>query len=125
MNFLGRFSKNARTSNLVKISTTGAELLHADRQMDVHDKANIAFHSFENAPRNTHELLLASKENDLGGNVEKTKYMFMSHKQNAGTDHNTQQNKSYGRVAKFTHFGITLKKNQSCICKEIKRSLNS
>jgi hypothetical protein len=50
--------------------------------------------------------------------------MFMSHEQNAGRDRNTQQNKSYGRVAKFTHFGITLK-NQSYIFEEIKRSMNS
>jgi hypothetical protein len=56
--------------------------------------------------------------------VEKTKYMVMSHEQNAEENHNTQQNKSYGTVAKLTHFGTTLK-NQSCICEEIKRSLNS
>ena len=72
----------------------------------------------------THDSLLASKENDLGGNVENTKYMFLSHEQNAGEDHNTHQNKSYGRVAKFTRFGTTLK-IQSCICEETKRSLNS
>jgi hypothetical protein len=56
--------------------------------------------------------------------VEKTKYMFMSHERNAGEDRNIRQNKSHGRVAKFTHFGTTLK-NQSCIREEIKRSLNS
>ena len=44
-------------------------------------KLTVAFYSFENVPRNTytHELLVANKENDLGGNVEKTNYMFMSH----------------------------------------------
>jgi hypothetical protein len=35
--------------------------------------------------------------------------MFISHEQNAGENCNTQQNKSYGTVAKFTHFGKTLK----------------
>jgi hypothetical protein len=56
--------------------------------------------------------------------VEKTKYMFMSHEQNAGEDRNTQRNKSYGKVAKFTHFGTTLK-IQSCICEEINSSSDS
>jgi hypothetical protein len=84
-------------------------------------KVTVAFHSFENMPKtHTHTLLDAStSKND----VDKTKYMFMSHEQNAGECCNTQQNKFYGRVAKFTYFVTTLK-NQSFIWKEIKSRLN-
>jgi hypothetical protein len=67
--------------------------------MDIHDKAN----SFENAPRNTHihELLVTSKEDDLGGNVEKTTYMFMSHEQNAGEEILRKSGKVYTFLEKL------------------------
>jgi hypothetical protein len=52
MNFLYRFSKNPQISNSIKTRPVGAELLHAERQMDRHDEGNSRFHSFANAPKN-------------------------------------------------------------------------
>jgi hypothetical protein len=43
INFLGRFSKKADVSNLIKISPVGAELFHADRRTDGHDEATSRF----------------------------------------------------------------------------------
>jgi hypothetical protein len=48
-----RLSKNAQTTNLMKIRLVGAELFHADRctdgQTDRHDKANSHFRNISNA----------------------------------------------------------------------------
>jgi len=44
--FLDGFSKNIQISNFIKICPVGAQFLHAER----HDKANIAFRNFANAP---------------------------------------------------------------------------
>jgi hypothetical protein len=48
MNFLDRFSKNIRISNIMKIHPVGAELFHADGQTDKdrHDEANSRFSQF-------------------------------------------------------------------------------
>ena len=53
-------------------------------------KLTVAFHNFVSVPKHTHTSAVSSKENDLGANVEKTKYMFTSHEQNAGDNHTTQ-----------------------------------
>jgi hypothetical protein len=50
--------------------------------------------------KDTEALLDTSKEDDLDGNAEKTKYMFMYYYQNAGQNHHTKMaNMSFQNVA--------------------------
>jgi len=52
--------------------------------------------------QNTEALLLASVEVGIEVNAEKPKYMFTSHEQNSGQNHNTNITpKSFAKVAKF------------------------
>jgi len=46
MNILDGFSKNNQISNFMNIRPMGAELFHADRRRDLHDKANSRFSQF-------------------------------------------------------------------------------
>ena len=50
-NFLDRFSKK-NIWNFIKIRTVGAELFHADGQMDRYDEANSRFLQSASAPSN-------------------------------------------------------------------------
>ena len=54
LEFVDKFSKNTRISHLIKISSVGAELFHADgntdRQTDIR-KLTVAFRNFANAPK--------------------------------------------------------------------------
>jgi hypothetical protein len=57
-------------------------------------------------------------------NTKKTKYMVMSHHQNAGQNHNLLINKYSANVTKFKYLGPNIT-NQTCIHKEIKSRFNS
>ena len=51
---------------------------------------------------------MASKENALEVNAEKTKYMVMSQNQNAGRSHNMKiDNRSFEMVEEFKYLGTT------------------
>jgi hypothetical protein len=85
---------------------------------------NIVGENIDTMHKNTKALLYASKEVGLEVNPENTKYMLMSHYQNAGLRHSIKiSNGSFEDVAKFKYLGATLT-DQNCIHKEIKR-LNS
>jgi hypothetical protein len=63
----------------------------------------------------TDVLLQISREVGLKVNAENTKYMVMSHLQNAGHCHNSLiANKSFESLEKFRNFGKTVK-NKKCI----------
>jgi ribosomal protein S2 len=67
----------------------------------------------------------ASKEVGLEIITEKTKYMLLSHHQNAGQSYDIKiANKCFENVAKFRYLGTTIT-NQNLIQEEIKRRLNS
>jgi len=56
---------------------------------------------------------------------EKTKFIFMSHRQNARQNHNLMLgNKTFENVAKFRYFGTAVT-NENSIREEIKSRLNS
>jgi hypothetical protein len=75
--------------------------------------------------KNTEDLLDASKELGLEVNLEKTKYMLMSHSQKIGQKHSIKiGNRAFEDVAKFKYLGITLT-GQNCMHKEIKSRLSS
>jgi hypothetical protein len=67
----------------------------------------------------------ASKETGLEVNVEKTKYMLVSHDQSAGQNWNMKiRNRSFEKVSQLKYLGTTVT-NQNLIQEEIKRRLNS
>jgi len=65
-------------------------------------------------------LVVASKENELEINADKTKYMIMSRNQNARRCHNKPiDNSSFQRVEQLIYLGTTLM-HQNSIQEEIK-----
>jgi len=69
---------------------------------------------------NTKALVVASTENGLEVNADKTKYMVMSGDQNAGRSHSMKTDiSSFERVEEFKYLGTTLT-NQNSIREEIK-----
>ena len=74
---------------------------------------------------NTEALVVASKENGLEVNTNKTKDMFMSQDQNAGWSHSIKiNNSSFKMVEEIKYLGTTLM-NQNSIQEEIKSKLKS
>jgi hypothetical protein len=74
--------------------------------------------------KNTEALLDTSKEVGLEVNLEKTKYMLMSHCKKAGQKHSIKiANRSFEDVAKFKYLGTTLT-DKNCMNKEIKSRPN-
>jgi hypothetical protein len=65
------------------------------------------------------------KEVGLEVNTEKTKYMLLSHQQNAGQNHDIKiANRCFENEAQFRYLGTTVT-DQNLIQEEIKRRLNS
>jgi hypothetical protein len=83
--------------------------LNGTQQLLVHaDDVNV-FGANINVKETNATLLEVSKEVGLEINVEKTKYMVVSRRQNAGHNHNlTISNKSSENVAKFKYFRMTV-----------------
>ena len=72
---------------------------------------------------NAEALVVATKDTGLEVNADKTKYMVMSGKQNAGLSHTMKvDNISIERVEEFKYLGTTLT-NQNSFQKEIKSRL--
>jgi len=89
------------------------------------DDVNILGGSVRTVKKNIEALVVASKENGLEVNADKTKYMVMSQDQNAGRSHSMKMdNSSFERVEEFKYLGKTLT-NQNSIQKEIKSRLKS
>jgi hypothetical protein len=75
--------------------------------------------------KNTETLIDASKEVGLKLNVDKTKYMLLSHHQNVGQNREIKiANRLFGNVSQLRYFGTTVT-NQNLIQERIKRRLIS
>ena len=86
---------------------------------------NILGRSIHTIQKNSGALVVASKENGLEINADKTKYMVMSQDRTAGRSHNTKiDNNFLERVEEFKYFGRTIT-NQNFIQEEIKSRLKS
>jgi hypothetical protein len=70
------------------------------------DVAYILGGSIHTMKKRTEALVVTSKEIGVGVNVEKTKYMFLSHERNAGKYHNmTIGYKFFGSMEQFKYLG--------------------
>jgi hypothetical protein len=64
--------------------------------------------SINTIKENTETFLQASRDVGLEINVEKTKYMIMSHHQNSGQNQDMRiTSESFENVAKYIYFGLT------------------
>jgi hypothetical protein len=89
------------------------------------DDVNLLGDNIDTIEKNTETLTDASKEVGLEINVEKTKYMLLSHHQNAGQNLDTEiANRWFENVSQFKYLGTTVK-NQNLIQEEIKWRLSS
>jgi hypothetical protein len=76
--------------------------LNGVHQLLVYGDINILGGNIHTIKKSTEALVFTSKENDVGVNVEKTNYMFLSHERNAGKYHNmTIGNKFLGSMEQF------------------------
>jgi hypothetical protein len=89
------------------------------------DDVHVLGDNIDTIKKNTETLFDACMEVGLEVNTEKTKYVLLSHGQNAGQNHDIKiANRSFENVAQFKYLGMTLR-NQNLIQEEIKTRLNS
>jgi hypothetical protein len=88
------------------------------------DDVNLLGDNIDTVKKNMETLTDASKEVGLEINIEKTKYMLLSHHQNVGQNRDIEiANRSFENVSQFKYLGATVT-NQNLIQEEIKRRLN-
>jgi hypothetical protein len=89
------------------------------------DDVNLLGSNRDTINKNTETLIDASKKVDLEVNIEKTKYMLVSHDQNAGQNQDIKiGNRSFENMPQFKYLGMTVT-NRNLIQEEIKGRLNS
>jgi hypothetical protein len=86
---------------------------------------NLVGDNIDTRNKNTETLIDPSKEVGLEVNIGKTKYMLVSHDQNAGQNRDIKiGNRLFENVSQFKYLGTTVT-NENLIQEEIKRRLNS
>ena len=109
----------------VQVNQDGLKL-NGTRQLLVYaDDVSVLGGSVHATKENTEALIVASKDNGLEVNTDKTKYMAMSRDQNAGCSHSMKIDNRYsGMVERFKYLGTTLT-HQNSVQEEIKSRLKS
>jgi hypothetical protein len=103
----------------------GLKLKGTHQLLAYSDDVNLLGDDIGTIKENTETLIDASKEVGLEINVEKTKYMLLSHHQNVSQNRDIKiANRSFENVSPFKYLGTTVT-NQNLIQEEIKRRLNS
>jgi hypothetical protein len=68
------------------------------------DDVNLLGDNIDTIKKNTETVIVASKENGLEINVEKTMYMLLSDHQNGGQDHDVKiANRSFANVSQLKY----------------------
>jgi len=107
----------------VHVNQDGLKLNGTHQLLFCADDVNILGRSVHTIEKNAEAVVVASKENGLQVNVDKTKYMVMSRDQNAARSHSIKtDNSCFERVEEFKYLGITLT-NKTYIQEEIKSRL--
>jgi hypothetical protein len=89
------------------------------------DDVNLLGDNIDTINKNTKFLIDASMGVGLRVNIRKTKYMLVSHEQNADQNWDIKTGKrSFENVSQFKYVGTTVT-NQNLIQKEIRMRLNS
>jgi hypothetical protein len=102
----------------LKLNWTHQLLIYA------HD-VNLLEDNRDTIKKNTETLIDTSKEVGLELNAEQSKYMLLSHHQNAGQNQDVKiANRFFENVVQFKYLGTTVT-NQNLILEKIKRRLNS
>ena len=88
--------------------------LNGTQQLLVYaDDVSVLGGSIHTIKENAEALVVASKEIDLEGNADKTKYMVMSWDQIAGRSHSKKSdNSSFERVEEFKYLVKNIKKSK-------------
>jgi hypothetical protein len=98
--------------------------LNGTFQLLAHDNGNLLGDNTDTIKKITETLMNACNEVGLEVNIEKTKYMLVSHYQNAGQDRDMKiANRSFENKSQFKYLGMTVT-NTNLIHEEIKRRLN-
>jgi hypothetical protein len=109
----------------VQENQVGLKLNRTHQLLAYIDDANLLGDNIDTIEKKSETLTDDSKEVGLQINVQKTKYMLLSHHQNAGQNWDIKiANRSFENVSQLKYFGTTVT-NRNLILEEIKRRLNS
>jgi hypothetical protein len=95
----------------VQENQVGLKLNGTHQLLAYADDVNLLGDYMETIQKNTETLIDASKEVALEINIEKTKYILLSHHQNAAQNWDMKiANRSFDNVSQFKYLGMTTNK---------------